>query len=151
MDEEKCNTEEFKRLKKKNLFEYNLMMLGFVVLMGFLVYVDQGALLTMVFLVVMWTILIVSFYTLKTQNPIGTKTNRTVQRCERRRVGEKKWYRKKLIVFVILLIVVVPITIMVFVRGIHTFNIDYTLGTFPFIGAWIGYNVGETTNIKSLT
>src|SRR5690606_12053776 len=103
-----------------------------------------------VFCLLLWIISAITFYSLKTSKPIGTKTSRYMQVFDRNRLGDKRWKRRKIIEFIIIIIICVLITILIIVLDISAVSFDLPMNAIPFIGAWVGYNIGEVIRMKSL-
>lgn len=52
---------------------------------------------------------------------------------------------------VIISVISVLITILVFTQDLNSVNFEFPIGFFPFIGAWIGYNIGELIRMNNLS
>ena len=150
MDETQWDIQEVKHLKKKQLVQYNLVMFLLFVLFGYFSENGNSSLLFGVFCVLLWIIVAITLYTLMTGKPIGTKTSRLVQEFDRNRLGEKRWKRRKMTEAVIISVISVFITILVFVKDFNSVRLDFPIAAFPFIGAWIGYNIGEIIRMNNL-
>ncbi|MDX1699225.1 MAG: hypothetical protein R3250_01345, partial [Melioribacteraceae bacterium] len=79
MDETQWDIKEVKHLKKKQVVQNNLVMLLLFVLLVFIADNGMHSIIIGIFFVLIWIILAITFYTLKTGRPIGTKTSRRVQ------------------------------------------------------------------------
>ena len=88
MDETQWDIQEVKHLKKKQLVQYNIVMLLLFVLFGYFSENGNTSLLFGVFCVLVWIVVAITLYTLMTGKPIGTKTSRRVQVFDRNRLGE---------------------------------------------------------------
>lgn len=150
MDETQWDIKEVKHLKKKQLVQYNLVMLLLFVLFGYFAENGMSLLLIGGFCVLIWIITGITLYTLMTGIPIGTKTSRMVQEFDRNRLGEKRWKRRKITDAVIISVISVFITVLVFMKGFNSVRLDFPMNAFPFIGAWVGYNIGEIIRMKNL-
>jgi len=150
MDETQWDIQEVKHLKKKQLVQYNIVMLLLFVLFGYFSENGNTSLLFGVFCVLVWIVVAITLYTLMTGKPIGTKTSRRVQVFDRNRLGEKRWKRRKITETVIISVISVLITILLFVKDFNSVRLDFPIDAFPFIGAWIGYNVGEIIRMNNL-
>lgn len=150
MGETHWDIQEIKHLKKNQLVQYNLVMLLLFVLLGYFSANVNPTLLIAVFYVLLWIIVIITLYTLKTGKTIGTKTNRRMQEFDRYRSGEKRWKRKKMIEAVIICGISIFITILLFVKDFNPVGLDFPIDAFPFIGAWIGYNIEEFIRMNNL-
>ncbi|WP_186577149.1 hypothetical protein [Aquibacillus kalidii] len=150
MDETQWDIKEVKHLKKKQLVQYNLVMLLLFVLFGYFAENGKSTLLIGGFCVLIWIITGITLYTLMSGIPIGTKTSRMVQEFDRNRLGEKRWKRKEITEAVIISVISVFITVLVFMKGFNSVRLDFPINAFPFIGAWVGYNIGEIIRMKNL-
>ncbi|SES44023.1 hypothetical protein [Psychrobacillus sp. OK032] len=150
MDETQWDIQEVKHLKKKQLVQYNIVMLLLFVLFGYFSEKGNSSLLFGVFCVLLWIIVAITLYTLMTGKPIGTKTSRRVQVFDRNRLGEKRWKRRNITETVIISVISVLITILLFVKDFNSVSLDFSIAAFPFIGAWIGYNIGEIIRMNNL-
>ncbi|MFL0584314.1 accessory gene regulator B family protein [Solibacillus silvestris] len=151
MDETQWDIQEVKHLKKKQLVQINLVMLLLFVLFGYLAENGKPSLLIGGFCVLLWIIVVITLYVLMTGNPIGTKTSRIVQEFDRDRLGEKRWKRRNMIEAVIISVISVLITILVFTQDLNSVNLEFPISFFPFIGAWVGYNIGELIRMNNLS
>ncbi|WP_303969227.1 hypothetical protein [Sporosarcina ureae] len=150
MDESKWNIEEVKRLKKKQLIEFNIAMLVIFVLS--LLYVKADAPLSTVFAlicVLLWFFSVHALYILLSEKTTGTKTNKLVQAFDRDHWGKKRWKRKKITEAIILGIVSIMFTIFVFTIDTGSETLQF-YNLLPFIGAWIGSNLGNIVRISNL-
>ncbi|PIC96822.1 hypothetical protein CSV69_04720 [Sporosarcina sp. P26b] len=150
MDESKWNIEEVKRLKKKQLVEFNIGMLVLFVLS--LLYIKAAWPLS-IFLVLicllLWCFALHALYILLTARTTGTKTNQLVQAFDRDHWGKKRWKRKKITEFILLSIVSIMFTIFVFTLDTSSETLQF-YNLLPFIGAWIGSNIGNVVRISNL-
>ena len=150
MDETQWDIQEVKYLKKMQLVQGNLAMLLLFVPFGYLADNGKPLLLFGAFCVLSWIIVAITLYTLKTGRPIGTKTSRRVRAFDRSRLGEKRWKRRKITEIVFISVISVFLTGFIFVMDFDTVRLDFPIDAFPFIGAWIGYNIGETIRMNNL-
>lgn len=150
MDETQWDIQEVKHLKKKQLVQSNLVMLLLFVLFGYFAENGKPSLLIGGVCVLLWILVAITLYVLKTGRPIGTKTSRIVQEFDRNRLGEKRWKRRKMTEAVIISVISVFITVLVFVKDLNSVRLDFPISAFPYIGAWIGYNVGEIVRMNKL-
>ncbi|WP_226577601.1 hypothetical protein [Halobacillus litoralis] len=151
MSETDWDIQEVKRLKKKLLIQYNLIMLLIIVMFAF--YIESGGPPGFLFglcCVLIWFIAGQMLFTLKTGRIIGTKTSRLVQAFDRDRQGEKRWKRKRMAGGVIFSIMAVVITGMFFILDYNSVQLEFPLDALPLIGAGLGYNIGEITRINNL-
>ena len=151
MDEAQWDIQKVKHLKKKQLVQNNLVMLLLFVLFGYLAKNGKPSLLIGGFCVLLWIIVAITWYVLKTGSPIGTKTSRIVQEFDRNRLGQKRWKRRKMTEAIIISVISVLITILVFTQDLNSVSLEFPISVFPFIGAWIGYNIGEIIRMINLS
>ncbi|ARK20303.1 MULTISPECIES: hypothetical protein [Sporosarcina] len=150
MDESKWNIEEVKRLKKKQLVEFNIGMLVIFVLS--LLYIKAAWPLSTVFAlicVLLWFFSVHALYILLTEKTTGTKTNQLVQAFDRDHWGKKRWKRKKITEVIILSVVSIMFTVFVFTVDTGSEMLQF-YNLLPFIGAWIGSNLGNIVRISNL-
>lgn len=150
MDEAKQEIKEMKKLKKKQLLWGNLFMLMIFLLLSYLLGAGKILFVTgaiLIFLIIMTAI---GLYTLITGAIIGTKATRRIQSFDRKRWGEKKWKRSKIIEMVLYTGLGIGITALALNADLDSSNRNLSGFTFPFLGAWLGYNLGEITRIKNL-
>ena len=135
MDETQWDIQEVKHLKKKQVFQNNLVMLLLFVLLVF--FADNGmhSLIIGIFFLLIWIILAITLYTLKTGRPIGTKTSRLVQEFDRNRLGEKRWKQNRIAEAVIISVIGVGIAVLWFVKDVNSFGLDFPSYAIPFIGS----------------
>lgn len=150
MNETDWDIQEVKHLKKKQLVQNNLAMLLLFILFGYLAENGKPLLLFVVFCIIFWIVVAITLYTLITGRPIGTKTSRRVQAFDRNRLGEKRWKRRTIIETVVISVIAVFVTVLMFGIDLNAINIDFPIGAFPFIGAWLGYNIGEIIRMSKL-
>ncbi|WP_142826710.1 hypothetical protein [Planococcus soli] len=150
MDEAQWDIREVKHLKKIQLVQGNLAMLLLFLLLVYFADSGRHSIIIGIFFVVMWIVLAITLYTLKTGRPVGTKTSKRVQEFDKDRLGEKRWRRNRIIEAVGIGIVGVGIVILLFVVDFSAARLDSPSYHFPFIGAWVGYNIGEIIRISSL-
>lgn len=150
MEETQWDIKEMKRLKKKQLVRGNLFMLLIFVLLAY--FLESGKLLFVAWILIACLLItvVLSLYTLVTGNLIGTKTSRRVQAFDRNRWGEKRWKRKKIIEVVLFTVLGFGLAVVLFVTDFSSPNQTFAGSHFPFIGAWIGYNLGEITRMKNM-
>jgi len=151
MDETQWDIQKVKHLKKKQLVQNNLVMLLLFVLFSYLTESGKPSLLIGGFCVLLWVIVVITWYVLKTGSPIGTKTSRIVQEFDRNSLGEKRWKRRKMTEAVIISVISVLITILVFNQDLNSLRLNFPISILPFIGAWIGYNIGEVIRMINLS
>ncbi|MCP3027089.1 hypothetical protein [Halobacillus sp. A5] len=151
MEETEWDIQEVKRLKKKRLVQYNIsMLLSFVL---FIYYVEKGGaapVLLGLCCVLFWIITAYMLYKLKTGKTIGTKTSRLVEDFEKDYKGEKRWKRKTMIEAGVISVISVVFTVLLFVLDFESARMDFPIDVFPFIGTWVGLNIGEVARIKIL-
>ena len=150
MDETQWDKKEVKHLKKKHLVRNNLVMLVLFVLFVYFAVNGKTSLILGGFCVLSWITVAITLYTLKTGKTIGTKISRMMQEFDRYDLGQKRWKRRKVIEAVITIVLSVFITVFVFVNDFNSVRFDFPIDTFPFIGAWVGYNMGEIHRMSNL-
>lgn len=150
MNETQWDIKEIKHLRKKLLFQYNFVMLLLLVLIGYFAENGKTSLLIDRFCVLSWIIVAITLYNLKTGKPLGTKTSRMMQEFDRNHLEQKRWKRRTMIEAVITIIISVFITVLLFVKDFNSGRVDFPILAFPFIGAWVGYNIGEIFRISNL-
>lgn len=150
MIETQWDIEEIKRLKMKLLIQYNFFsILLFALLVYFALNAEISQLVIGIY-VFMWILVAYMLYNLIAEKPIATKASRIVQEFDRNQMGEKRWKRKKWIEFIICIAICIFITNFVMVNDFNSVNMDSLFTFFPFIGAWVAYNIGEIYRIRNL-
>lgn len=150
MAETHWDMQEIKHLKKKELLQFNLIMLLLFVLIGYLSEQAKPSLLYGVFCVLLWLIVASALYNLITGRHIGTDTSRRVQEFDRYRLGERIWKRNKMIEVVIVGIISLIFTVLLSVNYFSDLRLDFPINTLPFVGVWIAHNIGEVIRMKKL-
>lgn len=150
MDETPWDIQEVKRLKKIQLVQGNLVMLLIFVLLVYFADSEQYLFIIGTFFVVIWVVVAIALYTLLTGRFIGTKTSKRVQEFDRQRSGEKPWKRKKIIEAVVVSAIGIGIAVLLFVTDFDSISLDFPFSSLPFIGAWVGYNLGEIIRTSNL-
>ena len=150
MDETQWDIKEVKYLKKMQIVQYNCVMLLLFVLFVYFAENGKPNLLIGGICVIIWIITAIKLYILKTGRTIGTKTSRVVQKFDRNHLGEERWKRRIITEAVIVSIMSILITVLVFVKDFNSVSLNFPMYAFPFIGAWVGHNIGEITRIKNL-
>ena len=142
-----------KRLMKKRLVQNNLFMLLLFVLLIYCA--NNGYVFSLIVILCVLIIggVFLELYTFMTDKYIG-KTNRRVQAFMRKHLGEKRWRRGKITQIVLLVIVSIIILFILFLFVIFDFTeikFDSPFDTLPYLGAWVGINIGEIYRINKLT
>nr|WP_106780224.1 hypothetical protein [Lysinibacillus timonensis] len=150
MNETQWDIKVVKRLKMKLLVQYNLVSLLLFVLFGYFATNGNPYLLMGGICVLLWISVAITLYNLIAVKPIGTKTSRMVQEFDRNHLGQKRWKRRNLIEVIFGSIICVFITFFMFVNDFNSVSLDFPIVAFPFIGAWVGYNIGEIFRISNL-
>lgn len=150
MDEAQQEIKEIKGLKKKQLLWGNLFMLVLFLFLNYFLENGKILFLTWVLLISLLIIIALSLYTLITGTIVGTKTTRRIRAFDRKRWGEKKWKLLKITEIVLLTGLGVVLAVLVFNTNSDSPNQTFVGSAFPFIGAWVGYNLGEISRIKKL-
>lgn len=65
-------------------------------------------------------------------------------------MGERRWKRKTVTEFVIISVVSIIFTVFIFVTDFDYARLDFPVSAFPFIGGWVGFNVGEILRMSGL-
>lgn len=154
MGEDEWDIKGIKRLKKKKLVQTNLwFLLTFVLLAIYVMNRWEMSVLLGLCCVVMWIILGKALYTLKTGRFFGTKTSRRVEYFDREYMGEKRWKRREVTEAVILSVLNVVITVCFFVLDFDYDSVPRAslVDAFPFMGAWLGANIGEIVRMNNLS
>ncbi|MDX5474666.1 MAG: hypothetical protein LPK00_03930 [Bacillaceae bacterium] len=141
---------EFKNLKKKQLIQNNILFLFLFILIKYFSQNGNITFLMGVFCVLLWIIVVILLYTLVTGRPIGTKTSKLVQVFDRKRMGEKRWKKLRITEVIIISVLNVIVTILLFPIDFNTGMLDFPISALPFIGAWLGYNIGEIYRMNKL-
>lgn len=141
---------EFKNLKKKQLIQNNILFLFLFILINYFSQNGNITFLMGVFCVLLWIIVVILLYTLVTGRPIGTKTSKLVQVFDRKRMGEKRWKKLRITEVIIISVLNVIVTILLFPIDFNTGMLDFPISALPFIGAWLGYNIGEIYRMNKL-
>lgn len=150
MEEIECDIQEVKRLKRRQLVQVNL-----VVLLAFFLsvyYVSVGLPLFVFFgftCLLLWILFAHALYTLTTGKMIGTKTSKLIQAFERNRSGERRWKRKQATETTFIGIVSIICTVLVFNMDLSSETLEF-MNLWPFIGAWIGSNIGAIIRTSNL-
>lgn len=150
MEEDQWDIKEIKKLKKKQLLLGNLFMLLVFVLLVYFLESDTLFFVTWIVLACLLVSSAFSLYTLITGNLIGTKTSRRVQAFDRSHWGEKRWKRKKIIEVVLFIVLGIVLVFFLTTTDFSFPNQTVSAPPFAFIGAWVGYNIGEITRLTNL-
>ena len=141
---------EIKKLKKKQLLWGNLLILVTFLLLSYLLGIGKILFVTWAILMLLLIMTVLSLYTLITGAIVGTKNTRRIRTFDRKRWGEKKWKRNKIFEIILFTGLGIALIILVFNTDLDSSNRNLSNFSFPFFGAWIGYNLGEITRIASL-
>ncbi|WP_232299500.1 hypothetical protein [Pontibacillus chungwhensis] len=146
--------DKVKRMKKKLLIQSNLVMLLIFLMFVFLfLYSNQAGsafVLLLGFCLLSWGIAVNSLYTFMTGRPLGTKTARYVIAFDKDRKGERKWVRQKGIEAIVATVLSIGVTLCLSVLELDSVTNDSFISLLPFLGPWIGFNIGELHRIKNL-
>ena len=150
MDEARQELKEITKLKKMQLLWGNLFMLVTFLLLSHLL--ETGKILFATWIVILFILVMVvlSLYTLITGTIIGTKTTRRIRAFDRKRWGETKWKLLNITEVVLYLGMGTGLIYLVFNTDFDLLIPNLSSFTFPFIGAWVGYNLGEIIRIAGL-
>lgn len=150
MAKAKWNLKEIKRLKWRQLFQYNMVMLLLFLLAIYSVKSTSSAYFIFIFFtVIVWIISIYALYILKTGKILGTKTMKIVHQYDKEFQGKKAWKRKNILGAGLTIIVAIGCTIIVSRLDLRDVTVTY-FNLMPFIGAWVGLNIGEVVRITNL-
>src|SRR5699024_3646142 len=147
MNETEWDIQEVKRLKWKQLVQYNVLML--LLFSYYLLDGNSFFLFWSLLCLALWVIVAHSLYTFFTGKMIGTKTMKLVQAFDKNYLGEKHWNKRKLIEVISISAVSLFCTLLVITQGFN-FGALEIYNFLPFIGAWLGFNIGEVIRIKRL-
>lgn len=150
MEEAQWDIKEIKQLKKKQLVRSNLFMLLVFILLGYLFQSGHFLFIVWLLLAFLFIVLVHSIYALKTGKFIGTKTSKYLNEFDRHRSGEKGWKRTKIHEIVFLIVLGVGMAVVLYLIDFSSPPPNVSHAHFPFIGAWIGYNLGEIAKMKNL-
>lgn len=150
MDEAQQELIEITKLKKKQLLWGNLFMLMTFLLLSYLL--ENGKILFATWIVILFifVMVVLSLYTLITGTIIGTKTARRIRAFDRKRWGKTKWKLLNITEVVLYIGMGTGLIFLVFNMNFDLLNPNLSSFTFPFIGAWVGYNLGEIIRIAGL-
>lgn len=152
MNDTDWNIEEVKHIKKKQLIYFNLLMLLLFFLFYF--YIKNGGTPTGLIgysSALLWILLANSVYTLLTGETIGTKSIRRTLAFDIDRIGKKRWKRQKLIEVIYFIILCIGFTVVLFTFDLSSTKLNFPIFAIPFIGGWIGTNIGQIIRIKNLS
>ncbi|HSJ36824.1 MAG TPA: hypothetical protein VK945_01250 [Planococcus sp. (in: firmicutes)] len=150
MEETQWDIQEVKRWKIKQLVQYNLgALLLFMLLTYFIEYVQLYFLIGFFYILVLM-LSAMALYSFKTGSFIGTKTNRRIQEFEKARLGKKRWKRRKITEAVFNLALIIFFTVFIFTTDSDNSRLHSSSFAFPFIGSWLGYNIGEIIRMRKL-
>lgn len=150
MEETQWNIKEIKRLKKLQLVQNNLLFLLLFFMIGYFFEMGKSSLILIGGTVLGWVVAASLIYTLITGKALGLKRQRVLQKFDRHRLGEKRWRWGRIAEIIIVITSSVIITVFVLNMDIHSLSLDLPWDAFPFIGAWLGYNIGEIYRLKKL-
>ncbi|MGM0896437.1 MAG: hypothetical protein ACQEV0_00980 [Bacillota bacterium] len=150
MDEAQQELKEITKLKKKQLLWGNLFMLMTFLLLSYLL--ENGKILFATWIVILFifVMVVLSLYTLITGTIIGTKTTRRIRAFDRKRWGKTKWKLLNITEVVLYIGMGTGLIYLVFNMDFDLLNPNLSSFIFPFIGAWVGYNLGEIIRIAGL-
>ncbi|MGD7043068.1 hypothetical protein [Jeotgalibacillus proteolyticus] len=150
MEESQRELREIKKLKKKRLVQYNLAMLLIIVLV---VYFDINVFspfITGIILGLMVIYVAISIYTLVTGRVFGTKTSKRLEEFDKRHWGKKRWKQNRLAQILIISVLGVIISVFFFSTDFNHERYDAPISPGPFIGVWIGVNIGMILQINKI-
>lgn|SRR5699024_3087146 len=148
MGETEWDIQEVKRLKRKQLVQYNVLML--LLFSFYYLWAGNSSFLFWSLLcLALWIIVAHSLYGFFTGKMIGTKTMKLVQAFDKDYLGKKRWNKIKLIEVISISVVSLFCTLLVVTQRFN-FGALEIYNFFPFVGAWLGFNIGEVIRIKRL-
>ncbi|MEK6268460.1 MAG: hypothetical protein N2C11_07740 [Planococcus sp. (in: firmicutes)] len=141
---------EIKYLKKKKLIQDNIFMLLIFVFLVYFANNERYSFIIGTFFVYLCIAVGFTMYILITGKHMGTKTSKFVKKYDRSRIGEKRWKRGKIIEIVIISAVAIGIGLVLIFMDINSVSRDFPSYYFPFIGSWVGFNLGEIVRMNNL-
>lgn len=146
----KWDIRKVKRLKRKQLMQYNLVMLILFILSVYFVKIG-GSMATFfsIGIPLLWIITAYTIYALITGKIIGTKTSKRVQTFNLEYWGKRRWKRKRVIGAIVISVLSILCTVIVATVNFNS-EASEIHNVFPIVGAWLGFNIGETFKIKKL-
>lgn len=154
MYEKEWDIQRVKRLKLKLLIQSNVFML--LIFLLAVVYINIGWPIS-VFLILscllLWVLVAYIFSTFISEKGGLTKTSRLVQSFDMDHWGKKRWKRKKVTELVFVSIISAASTVLIVNMLLSTDLTSEILRFFniiPFIGAWVGFNIGEIVRMNNL-
>lgn len=146
--------DKVKRMRKKLLLQSNLVMfLVFLMFVFLFLYSSEAGstfVLLLGFCLLLWGIAANSLYAFMTGRPLGTKTARYVLAFDKDQKGERKWMRQKGIEAIVVTIMSIGVTLCLFLLDFDSLTNNSLFSLLPFLGPWIGFNIGEIHRIKNL-
>lgn len=150
MSASKWDFQEVKRLKWKQLVQHNvIMLLLFLLAVYYVKSVGTAFFLLIFFCSIIWLFFLHSLYTLKTGKVVGTKTMKAVYAYDKDLHGAKRQKRKKIVEAVIIGLVGIVCTVIMNFSYLLDATVAFS-NLVPFIGAWVGMNIGEFFRISSM-
>lgn len=150
MEEIQWNIKEIKRLKKLQLLQNNFLFLLVFLMIGYFFEIGMSSLVLVGVCVISWVVAASLIYTLITGKNLRSKRYRVLQKFDRHRFGDKRWRWRTIAEVVIVIIASAIITAFVLNMDIHSLSLDLPFDAFPFIGVWLGHNIGEIYRLKKL-
>ncbi|MDG5471264.1 hypothetical protein P6709_05850 [Jeotgalibacillus sp. ET6] len=151
MDEAQWDIKEVKSLKRKQLIQYNIGMLLFIMLIALFAEHGYDTFIIGMLITVIWILGAINAYTLVTGKTIGTKSSKRVQEFDKNQLGEQRWKRNKMIETVIFSILGVGAAAgYILLIGFNPITLQFPSFYFPLFGSWVGYNAGEIARISKL-
>ncbi|MGD7043069.1 hypothetical protein [Jeotgalibacillus proteolyticus] len=151
MDEANWDIKEVKSLKRKQLIQFNIGMLLFIMLIALLADNGYDTFIIGILFALIWILVAINAYTLATGRTIGTKTSRRVQEFDKNHLGEKRWKRNKIIETVIFRVLGEGSAAgYLILLGFNPIPLQFPSFYFPLFGAWVGHNAGEIARISKL-
>ncbi|MGM0896329.1 MAG: hypothetical protein ACQEV0_00440 [Bacillota bacterium] len=151
MDKTKWDIHKVKRLKKKQLIQSNFFLLLLFLVLIYLADQARAYLISGMFFMLVLGVMATALYTLKTGRFVGTKTSKIIQEFDRDRLGKKSWKRRKIIEESFIGVLGIGVSLLLIATGFDSTSTDSLHFHFPFIGVWVGHNLGEIVRISGLS
>lgn len=138
-----------KRLKIKKLLRINGIWLLALVATRYLTMHMPPAFLLPSIGAFLWLLVLVSLYNFCSRKPFMTKTSRILQTFDQQRSRMTRWRRHQQFQLLFGVAACLLITLLLMRRNGEFAALDATF-IIPFIGAYVGYNIGELFRIMQL-
>lgn len=141
-----------KQLHKKLFIQVNLVfLLVAVFFVSYIVGKDYSFfVLLLLFSVMFWSIAANLMYSLKTGKTLGPKSLVYIQAYEKQSKGLEQWKQEKMTEFLVITFVSIVFTVGLFLVMGNAMRIDSATDLLPFLGGWLGANIGQIIRIYRL-